>query len=258
MRRTALSLIAAGALLLAGCASQEAGTPTAGSGAEQTTSSAATTPSSSSESSASSESAESSASSASSAESSASTQSSAESSQSSEESSQSSSAESSSGTDGTTATGAAELDDASLTWVTSFCTGFSNVAKFTSPDTTGMDKDATIAAVVDAYQGMSDAAAGAAAELEGIPAPTFAGGEQMATGVHDWFEDVAKAYGDGADTIKNGSYSTASDLKDDIDAIESSIDTANQKLSSTLGGVDPSVGQAIAGVPECATLASGG
>jgi hypothetical protein len=120
-----------------------------------------------------------------------------------------------------------------------------------------MGKDETIQAVVDAYQGMADAASAAADALENTPAPTFAGGERMATGVHDWFRDVAEAYGDGAASIAAGDYDTSSDLKADIDAIETQVNTANARLGQTLGSVDPDVGRAIAAQPECAALAAG-
>jgi hypothetical protein len=120
-----------------------------------------------------------------------------------------------------------------------------------------MGKDETIQAVVDAYQGMADAASAAADALENTPAPTFAGGERMATGGHDWFRDVAEAYGDGAASIAAGDYDTSSDLNADIDAIETQVNTANARLGQTLGSVDPDVGRAIAAQPECAALAAG-
>jgi hypothetical protein len=252
MKRSALlSAIAAGALLLAGCGSQQAGTPSAASSPESPTSTAPSEQTSSATSGTAASVTGSSAATPTSESAPVTSASEPVGSSGSAGSSQLATAESSA-----PAPGGTELDETSTTWVVTFCTGFADIAEFTSPDT-GMGKDETIQAVVDAYQGMADAASAAADALENTPAPTFAGGERMATGVHDWFRDVAEAYGDGAASIAAGDYDTSSDLKADIDAIETQVNTANARLGQTLGSVDPDVGRAIAAQPECAALAAG-
>lgn len=119
-----------------------------------------------------------------------------------------------------------------------------------------MGKQATINAVVQAYQNISDAAGGTATKLASIPAPTFVGGKKLAVGTHTWFSDLSKVYGEGATTVKHGDYDSPSDLKAVIDTVESHAAAANTKLSGTVGKIDPAVANAMLALPACATFAA--
>lgn len=159
-------------------------------------------------------------------------------------------------TPATATAGTAHLNARSVTWVKTFCNGFSDVAKYASPDTKGMGKQATINAIVQAYQNISDSAGNTAVKLGGIPAPTFAGGTKLAAGLHTWFTDISDVYGSGATTIKHGNYDTPDDLKAAIDKVESHAGAANTKLSNSVGKVKPSIANAMLAIPACATFAA--
>jgi len=130
------------------------------------------------------------------------------------------------------------------------------MAQYVSPDTSGMGKEDTIDAVVSAYQHISDSAGHTATELAAMPAPTFSGGQKLATGLQGWFSDLSKVYGDGANTIENGTYATPDDLSKAISDVESGASDANTKLSQSVGQVSPDVASAMLALPACADFAS--
>jgi hypothetical protein len=130
------------------------------------------------------------------------------------------------------------------------------MAQYVSPDTSGMGKQETIDAVVQAYQHISDSAGQTATKLDAIAAPTFAQGKKLATGLQSWFADLSTVYGDGAATIKDGSYDTPDDHRTAISKVESGAATANTKLSTSVQQVSPQVAAAMLALPSCATFAS--
>lgn len=161
-------------------------------------------------------------------------------------------------TDSAASTGAGEIDAASVKWISAFCTGFADIAKHTSPKTTGMSKSETIKTVVDAYKAMADAATAATGELSKVGQPSFTGNKTIAPAIRDWLRSVTAVYGQGSKTVAKGTYAAPSDLTDAINKIEAEMDGANNDLGAIIGTVDPSVSATIVSLPECAALASGG
>ena len=216
-RSSLLGLLAAGGLLLSACSSNS--TPTAASTtAAETTSSSASASSSSS----------------------ASTSSEAS----------SSSADDSTGASSSGAP-AAELDAATETWFSTFCTTLGGVAQFTQPDTAGQSLDQEQATVVTAYTGISTAAAQAATVLESTPPPTIDSGAEIAAATTKGFQDLADVYGRGAQSIQALTPSSEADLKTAIDAVESE---ANAAAPKSLTDLDPGVETAVKALPACAAV----
>lgn len=157
-------------------------------------------------------------------------------------------------TGATTGSDGGALHADSLDWLSSFCYGFDDIMQYTEFDTTGMSDEATLQTIADAYNGMSQAADGAAYQLEVLPPPSFQGADTVAPAIHDWLLSVRDVYGDGAEKIAYGTFETVDDLNATINAIEAGMDGANNELNAAMTDVDPSVKQAIGAMPECATL----
>lgn len=157
----------------------------------------------------------------------------------------------------TVATGSDQtLDETSVTWVTSFCNGYAEIAGQASPETKGMSKSETIATVVRTYRDISQGADKTAADLTSLNPPTFDGGDAVATAMSKWFSGLAEVYSNGADTIEAGSYSTPSDLTDAIDAIEEKVRPLNAELGVALADIPDWVRAALVELPACGALAA--
>ncbi len=147
-----------------------------------------------------------------------------------------------------------QLDPASITWLAGFCTGFSDVASYSGPDTTGMSDSEIVQTIVDAYDSMSAAAASAKTTLQTLPAPTFPGHDKIVPAVLAWFAAVNTVYGRGADTIATTTFTSLDELSAAVNKVEAGMDSANTSFGAAIGTVDPSVTHAMKSLPECSTL----
>lgn len=160
-----------------------------------------------------------------------------------------------SGNSGSGATGGAQtLDGASINWLTEFCTGFSDVASYAGPDTTGLSDDEIVREVATVYQTMSTAASHAEAGLKALPQPTFPGQQRIVPAALDWFHAVTAVYGQGAKSIAGTTFHSLDELSAAIDKVEGGMDGANERFGEAIGEVDPSVTDAMRGLPECSVL----
>lgn len=146
------------------------------------------------------------------------------------------------------------LDADSVNWITTFCTGFEDVMAYAGPDTTGMSDEATIQTIVDAYDAMSSAADSLATDLQNVPQPTFAGAPVMTSAIDSWLHAITTVYGMGAQQIANQTFTSADQLTDMINQIESGMTQPSQELSSAMGQVDPAVKDTMYQIPECSSL----
>ena len=154
-------------------------------------------------------------------------------------------------TEESTEASAAELDAATETWFTTFCTSLGEVAKFTGPDTAGQSLDQEQETVVTAYTGISTAANQAAAALQSVPPPEIESGEEIASATSKGFQDLADVYGRGAQSIQALTPSTEAELKTAVDAVEAE---ANAAAPNSLGDLDPGVETAAKALPACAAV----
>lgn len=146
---------------------------------------------------------------------------------------------------------AAELDAATETWFTTFCTSLGEVAKFTEPDTAGQSLDQEQETVVTAYTGISTAANQAAAALQAVPPPEIDSGEEIASATSKGFQDLADVYGRGAQSIQALTLTTEAELKTAVDAVEAEASAA---APNSLGDLDPGVETAVKALPACAAV----
>jgi hypothetical protein len=165
--------------------------------------------------------------------------------------SSSSSSETSSDDDSSTAVSAAELDEATTTWFTTFCTNITDIGQYISPDTAGQSLTEAQSTVVTAYTGISTSAAKAAGDLAVTPPPTIDGGDQVAASFVTGFESLADVYGRGAQTVAALTPSTEEDLKTAIDAVEKEAESVQPE---TMQDLDPGVEAAVEQLPECKSL----
>lgn len=150
------------------------------------------------------------------------------------------------------------LDAGSVNWLAGFCTGFSDVASYSGPDTTGMTDDEVVQAIVNAYDSMATAAATARSDLKAMPEPTFPGHDKIVPAVLSWFGSVNSVYGQGAQTIASTSFSSMDQLSTAVNKVESGMDSANTSFGQAIGTVDPSVTATMKSLPECASLVGNG
>jgi hypothetical protein len=148
---------------------------------------------------------------------------------------------------------AAELDEATTTWFTTFCTGIADIGQYTQPDTSGQTLTEAQATVVTAYTGLSASAAKAAGSLQATQPPTITGGDGVAADFVTAFQNLADVYGRGAQTVAALTPSAESDLKDAIDAVENEAKGAKP---GSMPDLDPGVESAVGQLPECAKLGS--
>lgn len=150
------------------------------------------------------------------------------------------------------------LDPASVTWISAFCTSFTDVMAYAEPDVSGLSGSESVQKIADAYAGMSDAAVAAATYLDGMATPSFPGADSMAPAIHDWLLSVATVYADGAQDLASEDIGSASELTAEIQRIEAGMTEPNERLGLAIGDIDASVADTISALPECAPLAGGG
>jgi hypothetical protein len=214
MKRSSwISVLAAGGLLVAGCSSSS------GTAAPATTSTSAESSSSSS------------------------TSSSATSSKSATSSEDGSSTQAS----------AAELDDSTKSWFTTFCTGLTDATQYASPDTTGQSLTDAQSTVVTAYNGIAASTSKLAVDLQAAPPPNIDSGDEISSTFITGFQGLSDVYGRGAATIAALTPSTEADLKSAIDAVE---EEAKGVQPASTPDLDPSVEAAVEQIPECSSLGS--
>ena len=217
-RSSWISVLAAGGLLVAGCSSGSGTAAPANTVAAASTSSGSSTDNSSTDSSS---------------------------------TDSSSSDATSSSEDSSTQASAAELDEATTTWFTTFCTSLADIGQYTQPDTTGQSLTEAQSTVVTAYTGLSTGAAKAAVALQAAEPPTITGGDEVAAGFVTGFQNLADVYGRGAQTVAALTPSTASDIKSAIDAVEQEAKGAQPE---SMPDLDPGVQSAVEQLPECSNL----
>lgn len=159
--------------------------------------------------------------------------------------------ESGTSADSSTQAPAAELDAATTTWFTTFCTSLGEIGQYVSPDTAGQSLNQEQATVATAYTGISTSATKAAGALQATPPPTITSGSEIASATTVGFQDLADVYGRGAQTIAALTPSTEADLKAAVDAVESEAKAAAPK---SLADLDPGVETAVKQLPECAGI----
>jgi len=157
----------------------------------------------------------------------------------------------SSSEDSSTQASAAELDEATTTWFTTFCTSLADIGQYTQPDTTGQSLTEAQSTVVTAYTGLSTGAAKAAVALQATEPPTITGGDEVAAGFVTGFQNLADVYGRGAQTVAALTPSTASDIKSAIEAVEQEAKGAQPE---SMPDLDPGVQSAVEQLPECSNL----
>jgi hypothetical protein len=153
--------------------------------------------------------------------------------------------------------GGGAIDPDSVTWISAFCYGFSDVMQYTDPDVSGMSDDAVLQTVVDAYDGMAQAAMETAYLLDSIAQPTFPGADSVGPALQNWLLAVADVYGAGAETMASTTFHSADEFQATIDQIESGMIDPNDELGLAMADIDPAVKATITGLPECAPLIGG-
>ncbi len=232
MRRsisTVAAVTAAAALLVAGCSSSVNGSAQAGSATSAASSSSSSTTTTSEDSS-----------------SSNSTESDASSSDVSESSSSSDVSDSGASGGATPA----DLDAATSTWFTTFCTRLSDLTQYQGPSTTGQTLQQEQATVVEAYTNLSSSASTSVGLMQSVPPPTQLDPDVPAK-IVERFTKLADAYGRGAQSVQALTPSSEADLKAEIDKIEADAASSQSKPFSTS---DPSVLAAAQQLPECAPV----
>lgn len=146
------------------------------------------------------------------------------------------------------------LDSDSISWLTTFCTGFNDVMAYAGPDTTGMSDEATVQTIADAYNAMASAADSLASDLQTVPQPTFGGASAMTSAIDSWLHAITTVYGTGAQAIATTQFTSADQLTDMINQIEAGMQQPTADLGGAMGGVDPAVQAALYQIPECAPL----
>jgi hypothetical protein len=247
MRRTGLiGLAVAGAVALAACGSNSAGTPTAATTVASTaaTSSAAGGAATSSESMTSSESATS----GDSASAGATDQSSAGS-----VDTASSADTESSASEATTTTLHGTLDGATTDWFTSFCTNLGPAMTTMTGMGTAMTGDPKKGqtAIADAFDKVGDAFSKTAADLSALPPPTIEHGTEIAAKIIDAMGKAGPAYKSAAEKVRSATVATSQDL-------EKAVSDAGQDAESSLGDfnignydLDPALQTQIKQIPAC-------
>ena len=153
--------------------------------------------------------------------------------------------------DSATEASAAELDEATTTWFTTFCTGLADIGQYAQPDTAGQTLTEAQSTVVTAYTGLSASAAKAAGALQGTQPPTITDGDGLAAGFVTAFQNLADVYGRGAQTVAALTPSTEADLKSAIDDVE---EEAKGAKPESMPDLDPDVESAVEQLPECSKL----
>lgn len=158
----------------------------------------------------------------------------------------------------TTESAATDPSDApSVAWLTTFCVAFTDIGKYTSPDTTGMSIDAALQTIVDAYNAMSEIALAAADDLRAMPEPHFANHEQVVPLISDWFSAVGQNYAQGANTIATTEFTSEDQIVQTVQDIEAGLDDANTHIAAAEGLIDQPTKDVMLGLPECDSLTQG-
>lgn len=149
-----------------------------------------------------------------------------------------------------------DIDADSIAWLTTFCSGFSDIMQYSAPDTTGMSADAEVQTIVDAYDAMSSAADSLATQLQSTSQqPTFPDAVVMESAILNYLNQITQVYGMGAQQIANQTITTEDQLTELINGIEAGMEQPTDDLGSAMSLVDPSVQTAMFDIPECQFLA---
>lgn len=148
-------------------------------------------------------------------------------------------------------------DADSIGWLTSFCTAFTDIGQYTSPDTTGMTVDAALQTMSDSYSAMAEIATHAAQDLVTLPEPHFANHAQIVPAVASWFGAVAQTYAQGATMLMTTQFDTEDDIIAAVNEIEAGLDAPNEAIGTAMALLDQPTKDAMIGLPECASLTGG-
>lgn len=265
MKRTTAvtAMIAAAALMLAGCSKDSTGTASAGSsGAVASSQNGATAAAPGASDSGSSSASGPSSDSASSSDSSPSSNSasSSESSPSSDSASSSESGPSSNSGPKETVGGGAQGDAATTTWFTAYCSGLAPLTDLSSAmpsmDPSG-GPDAIKKSIGTLYKTFGDAMTNTSAKLKDLPAPSFSGGDKFASTTVTALSTIGKTFEDGAAKIKSAS---AADLQKVMTSVTSDMGNVTKTLSSIYGNIaaSPDLLKVFGQIPACKKLGVGG
>jgi predicted small secreted protein len=143
-----------------------------------------------------------------------------------------------------------DLDPDTEAFFQAFCGGATAMAEFTSPDTSGLTMDQVQATIIEAYTNLSSSATDTAFLLEELTVPPIENGQQLYDNAIERFRVIGAVYGNGVETIKV-TPATEQDLRAAIDLIEQEVrDTSPE----TVDVVDPAVQAAVRQLPECQGL----
>lgn len=148
----------------------------------------------------------------------------------------------------------AELDAQSTTWFETLCSGVSPIAELAqTADTSGLSDAAAQQKGVELITQFGTALSDTGAALADTPAPTFDGGEDLASTMASGLAEsgtqmaaLAQSFGaiDPADTAA---------LEAAVQSLPDDLQTAVAPLSA-IGELDPSVSAAVQEIPACQAL----
>ena len=150
----------------------------------------------------------------------------------------------------------AELDERSVAWFDTLCTGVSPIVELAqSADTSGLSDAAAQQKGVDLISQFGAALSATGESLDGTPPPTFDGGEAFAT-------EITSGLNESGTKMAALATSFGAINPSDTAALEAAVKDLPTQLSSALqpiaaiGDLDPSISSAVQELPACQALGS--
>ena len=154
-------------------------------------------------------------------------------------------------TETTTDASAAELDDQSVYFFQTFCTGATTLQEYAQPDTSGQTLPEVQATAIEGYTNLSNSADDTVTQLNQSSPPTIENGQELYDNAVERFTVVREVYAAGAATIEALAAPTEEELRAAIAATEEEV---TARLPDAVDLPDTAVQDAVRQIPECAAL----
>ena len=154
-------------------------------------------------------------------------------------------------TETTTDVSAAELDDQSVYFFQTFCTGATALQEYAQPDTSGQTLPEVQATAIEGYTNLSNSAEDTLTQLNQLSPPTIENGQELYDNAVERFTVVREVYAAGAATIEALAAPTEEELRAAIAATEEEV---TARLPAAVDLPDTAVQDAVRQIPECAPL----
>ncbi len=169
--------------------------------------------------------------------------------------------------DGTGSVQPAALDDQSRVWFGTLCTGLTGaftgmMGAMGGAQTTGggSDPKAAQAAMVSSYQQVATAFSDTASDLSGLPAPTVAGGDQIARDLPAALSALSEGFATATEKFAAAEVTDEASLSAAMDALNAETERYGTQLETQFSGMDatltPEIVAAVQALPECAMMSS--